>query len=136
MIVLLAAAIGFAAGLRSMMPLAAVRYPKHDWTSVLFIVLAVAELIGDKLPNAPPRTKWYAFLFRLIVGGYAGGVVAASAEAPFLAGALIGIVGALIGTRAGYVWRTGVRARLGGADIVYALIEDVVAIVLSFGIAR
>lgn len=119
-----------------MMPLAALRYAKHDWTSVLFVVLAIGELIGDKLPNAPPRTTWYATVFRVIVGAYAGGVVAASVQASFWSGAVAGVAGALIGTRAGYFWRTTVRARLGGPDIVYALIEDVAAIVLSFGIAR
>jgi len=34
------------------------------------------------------------------------------------------------------LWRTSLRERLGGPDIVYALIEDAVSIALSFGIAR
>jgi uncharacterized membrane protein len=135
-IFLLAIAIGFAAGLRSMMPLAAVRFPKHDWTSVLFGIFALIELTGDKLPQTPPRTVWYAALWRVITGGYAGGIVVAAADGSFAAGALAGGIGAIIGTRAGLLWRTSVRDRFGGPDIVYALIEDAVSIVLSFGIAR
>jgi len=119
-----------------MMPLAAVRFAKHDWTSLFFGVLALIELIGDKLPRTPPRTVWYAALWRVITGAYAGGFVVAAAHGSFAAGAVLGAIGALIGTRAGLLWRTSLRERLGGPDIVYALIEDAVSIALSFGIAR
>lgn len=132
---LFALAIGFAGGLRSMMPLAAVRFPKHDWTTVVFSLLALGELVGDKVPSAPARTAWYAVAFRVLTGGFGGGVVFAAMGAPVAAGALTGAAGAILGTYGGYAWRTRVRERLGGPDIVYALVEDAVAIALAFGVA-
>lgn len=135
MVVVMALAIGFAAGLRTFMPLAALRFPKHDWTTVLFALAAIGELIGDKLPSTPARTKWYAFIGRLIVGGYAGGVVASGLSSSFVLGVLLGVSGAVIGTYAGYAWRTIVRERAGAPDIVFALIEDVVSIAIAFSVA-
>jgi len=132
---LLALAIGFAGGLRSMMPLAAVRFPKHDWTTVLFALLALGELAGDKLPSAPARTACYAVAFRVLTGGFGGGVVFSALGGSVAIGALTGAAGAIIGTYGGYAWRTRVRERLGGPDVVYALIEDVVSIALAFGVA-
>lgn len=131
----LALAIGFSGGLRSMMPLAAVRFPKHDWTSILFALFALAELAGDKLPSAPARTAWYAVALRILTGGFGGAAVFSALGGSFALGALIGAAGALAGTYGGYAWRTRVRERLGGPDIVYALVEDVVSIALAFGVA-
>ena len=131
----LALAIGFAGGLRSMMPLAAVRFPKHDWTTVLFALAAIGELAGDKVPSAPARTAWYAAGFRIVTGGFGGGVVFSALGGSFAIGALCGAAGALLGTYGGYAWRTRVRERLGGPDIVYALVEDAVSIALAFGVA-
>lgn len=132
---ILALAIGFAGGLRSMMPLAAVRFPKHDWTSVVFALAAVGELIGDKMPSAPARTQWYALLFRIVVGCATGGYVAAASGFSFGAGAAFGGISALAGTYGGYAWRTSVRRRFGAPDIAFALIEDVVSIALAFTVA-
>lgn len=135
MVVVIALAIGFAAGLRTFMPLAALRFPKHDWTTVVFALAAIGELVGDKLPSTPSRTKWYALIGRLIVGGYAGGVVASALSASFGVGVLLGIIGAVVGTYAGYAWRTTVRERAGAPDMVFALIEDAASIAIAFSIA-
>ena len=51
-------------------------------------------------------------------------------------GAVFGIIGALIGTYAGYHIRRALVTRLNVKDILIAIPEDIIAIVLAFVIVR
>ena len=81
----LAVGIGVVAGLRSLLAPAGVAWAAHlGWlhlqgTSfgfmgskaavVIFSLLAIGELIGDKLPRVPKRTAVAPLLARIVTGG-------------------------------------------------------------------
>ncbi|MEW9804562.1 DUF4126 domain-containing protein [Mesorhizobium sp. ZMM04-5] len=148
MLYLLALLIGVVAGLRAMTAPAAVAWGAYlgwlplsgtwagfmgHWIAVaIFSVLALAELVSDQLPSTPSRKVPQQFVARFVAGGFAGAVIGTAGGA-LVPGLVAGLVGAVIGTYGG----AEVRARLArafGRDLPAALIEDVVAILLAFGI--
>ena len=103
-------------------------------TVVVLTILAVAELVSDKLPNTPPRTAPPAFGARILPGGFAGAVIGTPFGHPWTAvGA--GVVGAVLGTLGGYQARKRLVAATGGKDLPIALLEDAVAILGGLAIA-
>lgn len=142
--------IGIVAGLRAMMPLAAVSWAAwtrivpldgtwlavlgYRWTPWVLTLLALGELVTDKLPTTPSRKVPVQFGTRILVGAVCGAALALPVGSAIV-GALLGAVGAVVGTFGG----GAVRARLAGAfgsDRPAALIEDVVAIVAAALIVR
>jgi len=139
--------IGFLAGLRALTPIAAIAWGAHlgwlqlrtplSWLSsiiaaVFFSVLAVGELVTDKLPKTPSRTAPPGFIARILMGALGGTCIAMAGGAGTAFGALMGIVGAVAGTLGGYHARKGLVKALGSPDFVVALIEDVITIGGSF----
>src|SRR6185369_2843740 len=45
---------------------------------IIFTVLAVAELVADKLPNTPSRTAPVGLIARIVTGGLTGACIAAA----------------------------------------------------------
>jgi uncharacterized membrane protein len=145
----LAILIGVTAGLRSMTPLAAVSWAarlgwlhlENTWLAFLgfaatpYIVslLAIAELINDKLPKTPSRKTPVPFAARIAVGALCG--AALTAPGGMVIGAMAGGIGAVAGTLAGYELRKRLVAAIGGKDLPIALLEDAVAIGAAFWIA-
>ncbi|BBY01299.1 DUF4126 domain-containing protein [Mycobacterium seoulense] len=146
LILLLALLIGVVAGLRSLTAPAVVAWAAFlgwidlhgtwaGWmasiiTVVVFTVLAVGELVNDKLPKTPARTAPPIFAARIVTGGLAGAVLGAWPHWTFSAlGA--GVVGAVLGTLGGYQARKRLAA-VAGRDLPIALLEDAVAIVGGF----
>jgi uncharacterized membrane protein len=144
---LLAFAIGVIAGLRSMTAPAAVSWAvalrgadlpelsqsylafmQSTITSWIFTLLAVGELIADKLPFTPSRMSPGPFGGRLLMGGLCGAVICLATAQSVLAGVLFGIVGAFAGAYAGYSYRTKWTKSLNLPDLVLALIEDAIAV--------
>ncbi|MHA7650922.1 DUF4126 domain-containing protein [Mycobacterium sp. ML4] len=149
LVLVLALLIGVVAGLRSLTAPAAVAWAVFlswlnlhgTWASwvgnlvtvVILSVLAVAELVNDKLPKTPPRTVPPVFAVRLITGGFAGAVIGTAWGFKF--GALgAGVVGAVLGTLGGFQARRALVAKNGGHDLPIALLEDAVAVLGSFAI--
>jgi uncharacterized membrane protein len=142
MIYLLALLMGVVAGLRAMMPAAAVSWAgylgvlKLDgtwlwflgsiWAVVIFTVLAIGELVTDQLPATPSRKVPMQFGARVFMGAIAG--IALAGTANWLFGALAGIVGAVVGTFGGAELRSKLAANF-GKDQPAAFIEDAIAIV-------
>ena len=140
MVLLLALLIGIVAGLRAFTPLAAVSWaaaggllPLEDtflaflgyrWTPWVLSLIAVGELISDKLPKTPSRKVPVQFATRVLVGAVCGAALAGD----LVLGGLLGAVGAVIGTLGGAAARAGL-ARGFGSDKPAAIIEDLVAIV-------
>ncbi|RMB54890.1 putative membrane protein [Sphingomonas sp. PP-CE-3A-406] len=139
---LAALVIGIVAGLRAMMPLAAVAWAAKlrildldgSWLAILgwrftapvITLLAIGELVTDQLPSTPSRKAPVQFGARLVTGGVAGAALGMATGAVVI-GAILGVIGAVIGTLGG----AAVRARLAtlfGSDRPAALIEDVIAI--------
>jgi uncharacterized membrane protein len=101
---------------------------------IIFTVLAIGELINDKLPKTPARTAPPIFAARIVTGGLAGAALGAWPHWTFTAlGA--GVIGAVLGTLGGYQARKRLVAATGGRDLPIALLEDAVAIVGGFAIA-
>jgi uncharacterized membrane protein len=141
---LLAFLIGVVAGLRSLTAPAVLAWAAHrNWLNVhstplsfmastaamvIFILLAVGELIADQLPSTPSRTAPPGLIGRIVMGGLCGAGIAAAGPQSLVPGAILGIAGALIGTFGGYRARTGLVRALKVPDLVIATLEDVVAI--------
>lgn len=148
LILLLALLIGIVAGLRSLTAPAVVAwagflgwlYLHGTWaswmasliTAIVFSVLAVGELVNDKLPKTPARTAPPIFAARILTGGLSGAVLGAWPHWTFSAlGA--GVIGAVLGTLGGYQARKRLAA-VAGRDLPIALLEDAVAILGAFAI--
>jgi uncharacterized membrane protein len=144
----LAAGIGFVAGLRSFTAPAAVSWAAHlGWldlqasplafmgsTAAVAIVsiLALAELVADKLPRTPSRTKPGPLIGRIVMGGLAGACISVSAGQSLIAGAVLGGIGGVVGAFAGYQARTRLVRGLNVKDVLVAIPEDLVAIGLAY----
>jgi uncharacterized membrane protein len=146
-VLVLAFGIGFVAGLRSLIAPAVVAWAAHiGWLNLhgsplafmgptvavaIFSVLALGELIADKLPMIPKRTAPAPLIARVVTGGLCGACLCAAGGKSLLAGALLGGIGGIVGAFLGY----GIRRRLVNdlhiKDLLVAVCEDVVAIGLA-----
>jgi uncharacterized membrane protein len=145
--------LGLVTGLRSMMPMAVLcwfAYVGHlpvdgtwaSWTAkpafaILFTILAFGELVADKLPRTPNRTSPGPLVARLVLGGLIGAIVAAGLNGSGVEAVILGVLGALIGTFAGFLIRREAVVHLGWKDWTVALIEDLSALlcaVLAMGV--
>jgi uncharacterized membrane protein len=134
--------IGVVAGLRAMTPPAAVSWAArlgwldltasplaflgYAFTPWIMTVLALGELVGDKLPTTPSRKLPAPFGGRILSGGLCGGAIGA-AHGALLIGAVAGALGGVIGTLGGHAFRARL-AQAVGRDLPAALIEDAIAV--------
>jgi len=143
MTILFAFLIGFFAGLRSLTAPAVTAWAVHlGWlriarplsligeipSVVILTVLAVGELVVDKLPKAPNRTSAPGLIARIVTGGLAGACVAAGGGQGALLGALLGGVGGVAGCFLGFQARTRLVRASGTRDLYVALLEDLIAV--------
>jgi len=140
----LAVGIGIVAGLRSLTAPAVVSWMAYlhvidlrgshlsfmgsTAAVAVFTLLALLELVGDKLPKTPSRTAAVGLTARILMGALSGGAFARADGVSSKLGAVAGIVGALIGAYGGYQVRTRTVKALHAPDYVIALLEDAVAI--------
>jgi len=96
-------------------------------TPYIFSVLAIAELIGDKLPKTPSRKSPGPFVVRILFGAMCGAALGAQGDA-LGGGLLAGGLGSVAGTLGGYEARSRLVRATGGKDLPIALIEDVIAV--------
>ncbi|MEA2641293.1 MAG: hypothetical protein QOF51_2687, partial [Chloroflexota bacterium] len=95
---------------------------------LVFTLLAIVELIGDKLPSAPSRTRPPGLIGRIVLGGLAGAAIAAAGSQSMIVGAGLGVAGAIAGAFAGRELRQRLVRALAVPDFVIACLEDAVAI--------
>jgi uncharacterized membrane protein len=135
--------MGVVAGLRTLTPLAAVSWAArlgilnlngtwlaflgNRWSPWLFSLIALGELVYDKLPTTPSRTIPIQFASRIITGTFAAFAIG-SASGTGIPCALSGSAGAVIGTLAGSAARRKLVQWLGGRDFPIALLEDCIAL--------
>ena len=143
----LAVGIGIVAGLRSLTAPAVVAWAAHlSWlnlhgsrlafigstvATVILSLLALGELIADKLPKTPRRTAAAPLLARIATGALRGACLSAATNRSLLPGALLGGLGGVIGAFAGYEIRRRLVSGLNLKDFVVATFEDLVAIGLA-----
>jgi uncharacterized membrane protein len=144
----LALGIGIIAGLRSLTAPAAIAWAAHlGWLGLqgsrvafmastvavaVFSLLAIGELIGDKLPKTPRRTAIAPLLARIFSGALCGACLGAAANRSLLTAGLLGGIGGVIGAFAGYEIRRRLVGQLHVRDLVVAICEDLIAIGLAF----
>jgi uncharacterized membrane protein len=107
----------------------------HPASLVVFTLLAIGELIADKLPFIPKRTMIGPLAVRFVFGtacGYAVTLFAGHAVFPF---ALAGGLGGLAGGFGGYHLRRWLTAGRGLPDLPVALVEDLLAIGVGLFVA-
>ncbi|MGA8274141.1 MAG: DUF4126 family protein [Candidatus Sulfotelmatobacter sp.] len=143
-ILLLCFLLGCVTGLRSLTPPAVVcwaarlgwlqltgtrlAFVGHPVTLSIFTLLAIVELIADKLPNTPARTAPLGLSARVVFGCLCGVAIATGVGGSLLVAAIVGVIGALVGTFAGYNVRKALVLRAHLPDFGVALAEDVLAI--------
>jgi uncharacterized membrane protein len=143
----LAVGIGIVAGLRSLTAPAAVAWGAHlGWLNlqgsplafmastaavVIFSLLAIAELVADKLPRTPKRTAPVPLLARIVTGGLCGACLCAATGQSSLLGVILGATGGVIGAFSGFEIRGRVVNALHIPDFFVAICEDLIAIALA-----
>jgi uncharacterized membrane protein len=136
--------LGVTTGLRAMTPMAVLCWFAYlgylplegTWAAwmasatavVVFTVLALAEIVADKLPRAPDRISLGPLTARLVLGGLIGSIAATAMIGPGLEGVLLGVVGAALGAFAGFMVRRDMVERIGCAEWKVALVEDLIAV--------
>jgi uncharacterized membrane protein len=95
-------------------------------TRYVLSVLALGELINDKLPKTPSRKVPPQFIARIVTGAFSGAVLGASRDS-LVGGLIAGAIGAVAGTLGGAAVR-GALTKTFGNDLPAALLEDTVAI--------
>jgi uncharacterized membrane protein len=137
-------AIGMIAGLRALTAPAVVCWAAHlgwlnlqnshlAWMSstaavAIFSILALAEIVNDKLPATGSRLAPPSLVIRSITGALAASALAIGSSQSLLVGILLGVVGALAGSFVGYHLRHQIVAGLKIPDLPVALLEDAIAI--------
>ena len=97
-------------------------------TLIVFTLLALVELIADKLPNTPARTAPVGLIARIVFGCLGGIALAAGTGGNLLGAGIVGIAGVLVGTFAGYQIRRDLVSRAHLADFAVAIAEDIIAV--------
>jgi len=144
MIYVLASLIGGVAGLRAFTPVAAISWAAWlGWIDlgatplaflgnivavIILSLIAVGELVGDQLPATPSRKVPMQFGARIVMGAVAGALLM---PASWIIGAVLGAVGAVVGTLAGAEARTRLAASF-DRDLPGGLLEDGLAVIAAF----
>jgi uncharacterized membrane protein len=143
--------IGTASGLRALIGLAAVSLAahcgilplEHTWlaflgyalTPYILTLVAIGELVNDKLPKTPSRLIPPQFITRIVTSALCGFAIGLSGGGAIL-GLVAGVIGAVAGTFGGAKARALLAKRF-GRDLPAALLEDAVAVgITAFALFR
>jgi uncharacterized membrane protein len=137
--------IGTASGLRALIGLAAVSWAVHSgilpldhtwlaflgyaFTPYILTLMAIAEMVNDKLAKTPSRLVAPQFIARIVTSALCGLAIGLSGHGMII-GLVAGIIGAVAGTFGGAKAR-GLLARMFRRDLPGALLEDAVALGIS-----
>lgn len=146
-VLLLTFAIGIVAGLRSLTAPAVVAWAAYlgwihlvgsplafmgsVWAVGLFTILALVELVADQLPTTPARSAPVGLGARIVMALLCGACLGIAGGASLWLGAIVGVIGALVGTFGGYRARVGLVQALHAPDVAIAIPEDLIAIGLG-----
>lgn len=143
---LLVALLGGCSGLRTFTPFAVLCW--FAWRNVIHFsgwrnftaslitvaivtVIALGELVNDKLPKTPSRLVPPQQIARMTLAGFVGLVLAQPLLLSPIVAVVVGAIGAVIGTYSGWFVRSRTVAALKCPDLPVALVEDAAAIGLS-----
>ena len=139
--------VGTAFGLRALIGLAAVSWAahfgilplSHTWlaflgytfTPYILTLMAIGELVNDKLPKTPSRLIPAQFIARILTSALCGLAIGLSGNETIVC-LVAGIIGAVAGTFTGAKARS-LLAKTFGRDLPAALLEDAVALSIGGG---
>jgi uncharacterized membrane protein len=140
--------LGVVAGMRSQLPVALLGFESHrgrfdpgrGWLArrlastggmAATVLASAAEIVGDKLPVVPSRTRPGPFAGRVAIGALAGAAVYREAHGPVVAGAVAGAVAAAGSTLAFARARAALGRRTPLPDPAWGAGEDAVAVTLG-----
>ena len=143
--------VGTASGLRALTGLAALSWAAHfgilplghTWlawlgyafTPYVLTLMAIGELVNDKLPRTPSRLAPPGFIARIVASALCGLAIGLSGNG-IIIGLVAGIIGAVAGTLGGAKARS-LLAKTFGRDLPAALLEDAVALgITAFALFR
>jgi len=128
-----AAAVSWAARL-GWLKLAGTRlaFVGHPIALIVFSLFAFGELVADKLPQAANRTAAAGLIARIVLGCLCAIAIALSQGGSLVAAAIVGVVGALAGTFAGYHARRLLVSEWHLPAFGVALVEDAIAVAGAF----
>ena len=137
--------IGTASGLRALIGLTAVSWAVHSgilpldhtwlaflgyaFTPYILTLMAIGELVNDKLLKTPSRLVPPQFITRIVTSALCGLAIGFPGHGMII-GLVAGILGAVAGTFGGAKARS-LLARTFGRDLPAALLEDAVALGIS-----
>jgi uncharacterized membrane protein len=90
------------------------------------MLLALGELVADKLPVTPNRTAAGPLVGRALMGGLSGAAVCSAKRRSVSLGAFIGATAAIAAAYGAYEFRKGIGRKTHLPDAVIAIAEDVV----------
>ncbi|MBD1392205.1 DUF4126 family protein [Mucilaginibacter glaciei] len=104
--------------------------------SKVFKVLALGELVGDKLPNAPNRTDFPGLIGRTVAGIWVGASVYKAHRKKAFVGGLIGGASALAATFGCFFLRDALGKKTNIPDPIIGAVEDVMTITAGVILAK
>src|SRR5258708_9332109 len=141
---LLVLCLGVLCGLRTFTPLAVLTIALHHEhlslsgtpfaflgtfaAHVIIVLLALGELVLDKLPNMPSRLRPPGLIGRAVLGAVTAVAFTFAHHQTIAVPLVLGIIGALLGSFLGHRFRTGLVRALKSPDWPVALLEDAICI--------
>lgn len=105
---------------------------KNRKVAIPLTALALGEVLVDKLPFMPKRTKAFSLFGRAVTGGLTGAAICSAKRKPAWIGAVIGAAAAVGGAYAAYNIRRQLTEKTRVPDTLIGLAED--ALVAGVGI--
>ncbi len=145
---LLVLCLGALCGLRTFTPLAVLTIAVHRdsltlagtpfaflatmTAHIIIVLLAISELVMDKLPNTPSRLRPAGLIGRALLGAITAVAFAFAHHHSIVLPLILGTFGAFLGSFIGHRFRTGLVRALKLPDLPVALLEDAICIAGSF----
>jgi len=139
--------VGFATGLRTFTPLAVICWVAvWGWLplgssrlhflgtttgATIVSILALVELILDKLPMTPSRTSTGPLGARILIALFAGAALAIGMGQSWIAAIICGALASIVGAFAGFRYRTSITKKIGLPAWIFAVAEDFVTVGLT-----
>lgn len=112
------------------------QFLEHPVSMGVFVLLALGELIADKLPFIPSRIQPGPLVSRFAFAALCGSALAVAASTSWILPALFAGIAAVVSAYAGYWLRRTITMR-GVKDLPIALLEDATAILFAlFAVSR